>query len=88
MIEQAEDYLLSLGFKQLRVRHHGDVARIELERKDFPRFFADDISSKVQSKLKEIGYKYVTLDVQGFRSGSLNEVIATSISTNKNHVES
>jgi len=79
MIEQAEDYLLSLGFKQLRVRHHGDVARIELERKDFPRFFADDISAKVQSKLKEIGYKFVTLDVEGFRSGSLNEAIATSI---------
>jgi uncharacterized protein len=77
MIERAEDYLLSLGFKQLRVRHHGDVARIELERKDFPRFFADDISSKVETKLKEIGYKFVTLDVQGFRSGSLNEARAT-----------
>lgn len=80
MIEQAEDYLLSLGFKQLRVRHHGDVARIELERKDFSRFFADDISSKVQRRFKEIGYKFVTLDVEGFRSGSLNEAIATSMS--------
>jgi uncharacterized protein len=88
MIEQAEDYLLSLGFKQLRVRHHGNVARIELERKDFPHFFADDISSKVQSKLKEIGYKFVTLDVEGFRSGSLNEVIANSISLTEKHVES
>lgn len=86
MIEQAEDYLLSLGFKQLRVRHHGDVARIELERKDFPRFFADDISSKVQRKLKEIGYKFVTLDVEGFRSGSLNEAIANPISLTENHV--
>lgn len=79
MIEQAEDFLLSLGFKQLRVRHHGDVARIELERKDFPRFFTDDISSKVQRKLKEIGYKFVALDIEGFRSGSLNEAITTSI---------
>ena len=75
MIERAEDFLFTLGFKQLRVRHHGDIARIELEQKDFPRFFSEGIADKVQIQLKEIGFKYVALDIEGFRSGSLNETL-------------
>jgi pyridinium-3,5-biscarboxylic acid mononucleotide sulfurtransferase len=73
MIEQAEDLLLSLGFTQLRVRHHGEVARIELLKEEMPRFLTDSIAATIQARFKQIGFKYVTLDLQGFRSGSLNE---------------
>lgn len=73
MIEQAEDLLLSLGFTQLRVRHHGEVARIELLKEEMPGFLADSIAENVQARFKQIGFKYVTLDLEGFRSGRLNE---------------
>jgi len=73
MIEQAEDFLLSLGFTQLRVRHHGEIARIELLKEELPGIFADSIAETVQERFKQIGFKYVTLDMEGFRSGRLNE---------------
>lgn len=75
MIERAEGFLVSLGFSQVRVRHHGDIARIELPKEDIPGFFRDGIQESVQKRLKEIGFKYVTLDIEGYRTGSLNEVI-------------
>ena len=73
MIEQAEDLLLSLGFSQLRVRHHGEIARIELLKEEMPKFLADSVAETVQERFKQIGFKYVTLDMEGFRSGRLNE---------------
>jgi pyridinium-3,5-biscarboxylic acid mononucleotide sulfurtransferase len=73
MIEQAEDLLLSLGFTQLRVRHHGEIARIELLKEDLPKILADSVAEIVQQRFKQIGFKYVTLDIEGFRSGRLNE---------------
>lgn len=73
MIEQAEDLLLSLGFTQLRVRHHGELARIELLKEEMPRFLTDSLAESVQERFKQIGFKYVTLDLEGFRSGRLNE---------------
>ncbi|MFQ5672904.1 MAG: ATP-dependent sacrificial sulfur transferase LarE [Nitrospinales bacterium] len=75
MIEQAEDFLVALGFSQVRVRHHGDIARIELLKKEIPAFFENDCADSVYEKFKAIGFKYVALDVAGFRSGSLNEVL-------------
>lgn len=78
MIEQAEDFLLSLGFKQLRVRHHGEIARIELLQEDLPRFFADNLSEQVQRRLQDLGFKYITMDLAGYRTGSLNEAIEKS----------
>lgn len=73
MIEQAEDLLLSLGFTELRVRHHGDIARIELNKNDMPRALTEPVSATIQEQFKRIGFKYVTLDLEGFRSGRLNE---------------
>jgi pyridinium-3,5-biscarboxylic acid mononucleotide sulfurtransferase len=73
MIDRSEAYLRSLGFRDLRVRHHGEVARIELPPSDFPKLLAGDVAAEVAQKLREFGFKYVTLDLQGFRSGSLNE---------------
>ena len=73
MIERAEDLLLSLGFTQMRVRHHGDIARIELKKNDMPRIVQDSVAAVVQERFKQIGFKFVTLDLEGFRSGRLNE---------------
>lgn len=70
-IGAAERALRELGFRELRVRHHGDVARIELLREDFPR--AVDLAAEIDRRLRDAGYRYVSLDLKGFRSGSLNE---------------
>jgi uncharacterized protein len=75
MIEQAENLLLSLGFTELRVRHHGDIARIELNKNELPRALTESVSTTIQKRFKQIGFKYVTLDLEGFRSGRLNEGI-------------
>jgi uncharacterized protein len=72
-IEAAEMFLRSLGLRQLRVRHHGDVARIEVEAADMARLV--DQRDALVERLKTLGYKYVTLDLAGFRSGSMNDVL-------------
>jgi len=74
-IEQAEEFLHSLGFRQVRVRHHQNMARIELEPSEIPKILDVEVREKVFKKLKEIGYLYVTLDLRGYRSGSMNEVL-------------
>ncbi len=76
MVEEAEEYLKSLGFLQLRVRVHGRVARIELLKQDLAR--AIDGRDDIAKTLKTIGFDYVALDLEGFRSGSMNEVLWTS----------
>lgn len=75
-IEQAERVLEELGFQQFRVRHHKDVARLEVEPDDFAAIIEHRL--EIEKRFKELGYSYVTLDLKGFRSGSLNEAIATS----------
>jgi pyridinium-3,5-biscarboxylic acid mononucleotide sulfurtransferase len=72
MIEEAEDYLISFNFSQVRVRHHGDIARIELPSEEIPRLFSEKISDKIGLKFKKLGFKFVTIDIQGYRSGSFN----------------
>lgn len=74
-IDRAEQLLRELGFRQVRVRHHGDVARIELPPDDMPRFFAERLAEPITRRIKELGFQYVTLDLQGYRSGSMNEVL-------------
>src|SRR5581483_8500883 len=73
MIYKAEKLLRDLGFRQLRVRHHDKIARIEVERSELPRLIDEEISQQVTSGLREIGYLYVTVDLQGYRTGSMNE---------------
>ena len=75
MIEHAEDLMLSLGFRQERVRIHGDIARIEIMPDDFTRIIQDDIRTKIYDSLKALGFSYVTLDLSGYRTGSMNEMI-------------
>lgn len=75
MIEQAEEALLAEGFKQVRVRHHGDTARIELPKRNISDLFKNSLFEKINHRLQKIGFKYVTVDLKGYRSGSLNEVL-------------
>jgi len=74
-LEEAENFLSSLGFKQLRVRHHDKLARIELETRDIPKVLQDGLMDKINRKFEELGYIYVTIDLKGYRTGSLNEVL-------------
>ena len=76
-VEKAESGLRELGFRQLRVRHHGDVARIEVPTADIPRLVEGETSRQVVARMKEAGFIYVTIDLEGFRSGSMNEVLKT-----------
>ena len=75
-IASAERFLKQKGFTQVRVRHHSDIARIEVPREEFSRLLEGDTAAEIVTKLKELGYVYVTLDLQGFRSGSMNEVLS------------
>ena len=70
-VEAAEEVLQNQGFTQFRVRHHGDLARLEILTLEFPKMFQD--FTEVEKEIKAAGYKHVTLDLAGFRSGSLNE---------------
>jgi len=72
-IERAEQALRALGFRVFRVRHHDDVARIEIARDEMPRALDAETAATIVRELKAIGYRYVSLDLQGYRTGSLNE---------------
>lgn len=74
VIDLAENTLQKLGFNDLRVRYHKDIARIELPRHDFAKL-SDEMIDQIVNQLKELGFTYVTLDLQGLRSGSMNEVL-------------
>lgn len=75
-IGAAEAALRALGFRQLRVRHHGDVARIEIEPADMPLLLDPELRAEAVRRVREAGFRYVTLDLAGFRSGSMNEALA------------
>ncbi|MFA4906011.1 MAG: ATP-dependent sacrificial sulfur transferase LarE [Candidatus Margulisiibacteriota bacterium] len=74
-LDEAEKFLRTLGFKQLRVRHHGNLARIELEEKDIPKVLGNGLMDKINNKFATLGYIYVTIDLKGYRTGSLNEAL-------------
>jgi pyridinium-3,5-biscarboxylic acid mononucleotide sulfurtransferase len=72
-IQAAEDCLHALGFRQVRVRHQGDTARIEIDRIDFSRLIHEDAARTIVDECKRLGYIYVCLDLEGYRTGSMNE---------------
>jgi pyridinium-3,5-biscarboxylic acid mononucleotide sulfurtransferase len=74
-IARGETYLHNLGLRQLRLRHHGDIARIELDPQDMAVILKEEVRVGIVNYLKNLGYKYVTLDLTGYRIGSLNEVL-------------
>ena len=75
MVDKAEQYLLDMGFHQLRVRIHGNVARIELDPSEFGKFMEEDVRTKVYDMFKQTGFAYVALDIKGYRTGSMNETL-------------
>ncbi len=75
MIEAAENVLRDAGFYEVRVRHHKNMARIEVGAEEFRKFFEEEVRGTVTQALRKIGYAYVTLDLQGYRRGSANEVL-------------
>ena len=79
MVEDAEQFLIDMGFRAVRVRHHEDIARIEVNENMIDKFMDRTLRKKVYDKLKDIGFSYVTLDLKGYRTGSMNEVIKDKI---------
>lgn len=74
-VREGEGFLRELGFKQLRVRHHGDIVRIEVDRGSIIEIMKDGMMDRISSKFEALGYIYVTLDLKGYRTGSMNEVL-------------
>lgn len=75
MVDEAEQLLLDLGFRQVRVRHHGTLARIEITEDQFEKIMTGEIRNLINSRLKEIGFTYISLDLGGYRTGSMNETL-------------
>jgi uncharacterized protein len=75
MVDRAEMALKRLGFRQVRVRHHGDVARVEVADSEMARALDMEMAREMSAALKAIGFKYVALDLEGYRTGALNEAL-------------
>jgi len=78
-VEKAEESLRQLGFHELRVRHHGDLARVEIARAELPRVLAIEMLDAISTALRQVGFQYVTLDCAGFRSGAMNEILPVEV---------
>jgi uncharacterized protein len=83
MVSEAEKYLRGLGLIQFRVRHHETIARIEVLPEDIHILTNSPAREELTAKFKEIGFTYVTLDLEGYRSGSMNEVLSVSTTQNQ-----
>jgi uncharacterized protein len=78
-VERGEESLRQLGFREFRVRHHGEMARVEIAREEMPRALTMEMMDRISTELRNAGFKYVTLDTTGFRSGSLNAVLPVDV---------
>ena len=78
-VEQAEDSMRQLGFREFRVRHHGELARVEIARSEMPRVLSMEMFDAITAALRSAGFQYITLDCAGFRSGSLNAVLPAEV---------
>ena len=77
VVERGEDAIRALGFRQFRVRHHGDIIRIEIDREELERALNPAMAAQFTAIFKALGFKFVTLDLEGFRSGSMNQLLTT-----------
>jgi pyridinium-3,5-biscarboxylic acid mononucleotide sulfurtransferase len=77
VIDRMEQFLMDQGFRQVRVRHHGDMARIEVSVEERSKFFDVDLMDRIHERFRQLGFAYVALDLKGYRTGSMNEVIDT-----------
>jgi pyridinium-3,5-biscarboxylic acid mononucleotide sulfurtransferase len=80
MVDKAEMALKQLGFRQVRVRHHGDIARIEVAEDEMSRALNPEMAQRMSAALKSLGFKYIALDLEGYRTGSLNEGLTGEMS--------
>jgi len=80
-IEKGEEILRRCGFREFRLREHGDIARIEIAPAEFDRALERGVFTRVADSIKDLGYKYVTLDMHGYRSGAMNEILPTRVGT-------
>jgi uncharacterized protein len=78
-VEKAEESLRQLGFRELRVRHHGEVARVEIARAELPRALSMEMMDSISAALRQAGFQYVALDCEGFRSGAMNVVLPADV---------
>jgi len=81
VVEQGEDAIRALGFRQFRVRHHGDIVRIEIARDELARALTAEMAAEFTRIFKSLGFKFVTLDLEGFSSGSMNALLAAEVLT-------
>jgi uncharacterized protein len=84
-IERGEDALRNLGFRQFRARHHGEMVRIEIGREELPRALNPEMAAELTRIFKALGFKFVTLDLEGFRSGSMNSLLSANQLTRKSN---
>lgn len=84
-IEKSEKFLMDKGFRAVRVRCHGDLARIEVPRENIEDLFNVALLDEISKELKKFGFKYITLDIQGYRTGSLNSDVAETVIEKENH---
>jgi uncharacterized protein len=82
-VAKAEEYLWSLGFSQVRVRHHDQIARVEVDSEEVHRLLETSLRAKIVENLKRLGYAYVTLDLAGYRTGSMNEPLSEEVKNKK-----
>jgi uncharacterized protein len=75
-VEQGEDVLRDFGFRQFRVRHHGEIVRIEIAQDELPRALTPEMARALAAAFKRLGFKFITLDLEGFRSGSMNQLLS------------
>jgi pyridinium-3,5-biscarboxylic acid mononucleotide sulfurtransferase len=78
-VERAEESMRQLGFRELRVRHHGELARVEIARVEMPQALTMETLDAITAALRDLGFKYVTLDCAGFRSGSMNAILPADV---------
>ena len=78
-VERGEESLRQLGFREFRVRHHGELARVEIARAELPRALTMEMMDAITAALRRLGFQYVTLDCAGFRSGSLNAILPAEV---------
>ncbi len=74
-VEKGEEALRALGFRQIRLRHHGEIARVEIDPAELPRALEPEMAARIVRAIKPLGFRYVALDLEGYRMGSLNEVL-------------
>jgi uncharacterized protein len=83
VVERGEEALRQMGFRQFRVRHHGDIVRIEIARDELQRALSPEMAAEFTRIFKALGFSYVTLDLEGFRSGSMNAMLPVELLTKK-----